>query len=499
LAPLEGMQLETSPIGHFSDRFRVLGLLGRGGLGSVFRAWDDLRREAVALKTLTEPERQRERLRTEFRIIAGLRHPNIVAPHELFATGGQSWFTMSLIEGEDILRSLGVVALNPAPSEPRSPDAAAVQLMQASTVPRNEPLRARVPYTRVPGRLDGSAWYQPCRHLARLLDATSQLVDALEYIHDRGIRHRDVKPGNVLVDEHGHLTLIDFGLAAGDATRSGFPGRAPGFQGTPEYAAPEQFGNRSAAKADWYALGAILLQALTGRLPTAYPRGDARLAFRARAERFPELPPVPARLEDLTVALLAPDPAARATGADIRAAIMPSHPRRRETPPGCAPGSLRSLFARGRAGSRFVLTVLSGTYASRRACIADALERYADSVTVFRVRCDPREHVEVQCISALADALAAEERSEPVAIDDVALAFKSRARRGALALIIDDLEHITPDAVESLCDLLVARPPALVVVTCESQEPWSESTRRVLDVCRHLMGLDLSNGSPVRL
>ena len=201
--------------------YRVEALLGRGGMGVVYRAWHLRLNRAVALKMLlagpcARPE-ELERFLRESQAVAGLGHPNIVQVYDMGDVEGRPYFTMELVEGGNLADQIRGV---PQPA-----------------------------------------------HQAAARVAT--LAEAIHAAHQSGIVHRDLKPANILLTRDGTPKVTDFGLARrlegdGGLTLSGVP------VGTPSYMAPEQArGKRQAIgpATDVYALGAILYELLTGRPP----------------------------------------------------------------------------------------------------------------------------------------------------------------------------------------------------------------------------------------
>jgi eukaryotic-like serine/threonine-protein kinase len=261
-------------------RFLIRGRLGRGGMGVVYEAVDPDSGERVAIKTLQAlgPERL-YRFKREFRALAGIQHANVVVLHELASEDDYLFFTMELVRGVDFVHAMCG-----------------------------------------PPRLDGS--HAPCTDYKRLRDAMRQLAAGVHAIHGAGILHRDIKPSNVLVTAGNRVVLLDFGLVREHGVQDQVGVTAHGVMlGTPLYMAPEQTGSAEVGPAaDWYAVGGLLYQALTGRPPY---RGLGVLGMLAAKQEAPPEPPsarglaVPIELEQLCLALLQPDPATRPVGADV--------------------------------------------------------------------------------------------------------------------------------------------------------------------------------------
>ena len=197
------------------------GVLGRGGMGVVYKARHVRLNRTVAIKMLLNgahgSAESRERFLREAEAVASLRHPNIVQVYELGDQGGQPYFTMEFIEGGNLARKLG--------GTPQSP-----------------------------------------RDAATLL---ATLAEAVEAAHRSGIVHRDLKPSNVLFTADGTPKVSDFGLARRMEGESGLTWTGTAV-GTPSYMAPEQAEARPLTwgpAVDIYALGAILYELLTGRPP----------------------------------------------------------------------------------------------------------------------------------------------------------------------------------------------------------------------------------------
>src|SRR4249919_3444944 len=203
--------------------YRVEELIGRGGMGEVYRAHDDRLNRNVALKILApryaDDDTFRERLLRESRLAASLDHPNVVPVYDAGEEDAGFYLAMRYVEGADlraVLRREG--ALPPA----------------------------------------------------RALEIVSQVAGALDAAHTKRLVHRDVKPSNVLIDERGHCYLADFGLTQSVSDR----GQATdgSLLGTLDYVAPEQIrGDEVDGRADVYALGCMLFECLTGEVPFRAP------------------------------------------------------------------------------------------------------------------------------------------------------------------------------------------------------------------------------------
>jgi YVTN family beta-propeller protein len=235
-------------IGAEVSGYRVDELIGRGGMGEVYRAWDERLERNVALKILiprlADDDAFRERLLRESRLAASLDHPNVVPVYDAGEAVGRFFLAMRYVEGTDLRAVLrGEGALSPE----------------------------------------------------RAIDIAAQVAGALDAAHERGLVHRDVKPSNVLIDERGHCYLADFGLAQLVSSQGQAPDES--LLGTLDYVAPEQIrGSEVDRRADMYSLGCLLFECLTGEVPFARPSEVATLYAHLEdepprpSERRPELP-----------------------------------------------------------------------------------------------------------------------------------------------------------------------------------------------------------------
>ena len=275
-----------NPNHHFlAERFRLISQLGQGSTGVVYRAYDLKQKRLVALKQSQVLHAEAiYRLKREFRSLEDLVHPNLVKPYELFDEDGICFYTMELVEGVNFLDYV-------------------------------RPLQSRA---------EGSS--DKALDLDRLRAVLIQLVHGVAALHAAGKLHRDIKPSNVLVTHEGRVVLLDFGLAR-DVERSRLEYHTEtAIAGTFGYMSPEQGSGRTITEAsDWYSVGAMLYEALTGRLPH---QGNHRELF-IQKQSFEPTPPaelnpgIPDQLNDLCVALLRVRAAERPNGLEILCLVGP--------------------------------------------------------------------------------------------------------------------------------------------------------------------------------
>jgi hypothetical protein len=256
-----------------AGRYRVVALVGRGGMGAVYRADDLVPGQAVALKFIGgQPTPQAiARLTDEVRIGRRITHPNVCRLHDIVATEGQRFLVMEFVDGEDLsslLRRLG-----------------------------------RLPH-------------ETALAIAR------DLAAGLAAAHAEGVVHRDLKPGNVMIDGRGRARITDFGLAV----LASAGGERSEVAGTPAYMAPEQLRGAAAdARADVYALGMLLCELLTGQ---RLNEGRSLSEIAASPALVPAslagwAPQIDPTLERFVLRSLDPDPARRPASARELLALLP--------------------------------------------------------------------------------------------------------------------------------------------------------------------------------
>ncbi len=483
-----------------TDRFRLEEHLGTGTSGEVFRAYDRKHQSQVALKTLHRADPAAiYRFKNEFRALADVTHPNLVQLYELLLDGQRWFFTMELIEGCDFLEYCRGLAL-PVPLQPASlPD-----------------------------------------DLPRLRDATRQLAVGLAALHDAGKLHCDIKPSNVRVNRQGRVVLLDFGLvqelfpSQGDATLDGE------LAGTPAYMSPEQAaGSRLTAASDWYSVGIVLFEALTGRRPF---EGNFLEVLQKKQNTKPLCPSrliadLPKDLDRLTERLLSHDPEHRPTAVAVLRALGASSEEtlasQRSTSGSGVPfigreshiADLDEGFALSRQGRAVLIFVHGSSGMGKSALIHQFLGKIRhenDDAVVLSGRCYEREFVPYKALDALIDALShyllrlpRDEVEDLLPRDVLALArlfpalrrmqsvirsrrevlevpdereIKRRARtalrelignlakRQPLVLYIDDLQWGDRDSADLLSELLrPPEPPPILLIGCYRSEEKESS------------------------
>lgn len=416
-----------------TERFSIVRLVGTGGMGVVYEVFDRERRQTVALKTLRSIDATSlYRFKHEFRALAEIVHPNLIPLYELFADGDQWFFTMELIErATDFLSYL---RQGHADSDSSSDTETRTQVNPSLT----SPLMAMPALE--DARESTTTWAgAPFVDTERLYATLPQLASGVHTLHEAGKLHRDLKPRNVLVREDGRVVVLDLGLVADllldrhDRPSSG-SGSAPhseprtsqesdhGIAGTVAYMSPEQAAREPLTPAsDWYAVGVMLFQALTGRLPFT---GPAASVLQEKQHRDPPRPSnyawnLPPDLVTLCERLMRRDPLARPSGAEILDTLGASPARMPvrianqwvdDQPFVGRDSHLRALadgFGAMRAGQPLVLRVHGRSGAGKSTLLSRFLMDIAgqDDAVVLTGRCYEQESVPFKAVDSLVDAL----------------------------------------------------------------------------------------------
>jgi eukaryotic-like serine/threonine-protein kinase len=480
-------------------RIAIQRRLGEGALGVVYEARDLQRNANVALKTLIRLDAGGiHAIKKEFRSLAGVSHPNLVRLHQLFSDAGRWYFTMELVEGEPF-----------------------------------------------------ADWVRPGGHpdLWRLRAALVQLIRAVNFIHEAGKLHCDLKPSNVLCTSEGRVVVLDFGLVTALFGNAAQTMAGDFIRGTPAYMAPEQAaGKRALEASDFYAIGVMLFEALTGTLPFTGTTGEV-LAAKQRDD--PPSPgsfaaaPLPTDLEDLCMRLLARDPGDRPDRAFLErwADSVPGNTSASQSSPPFRPaagllgrgtelGLLRDAYRRSQHGQA-VMVAVSGESGIGKSALTDSFIeelRAGGEAVVLAGRCYERESVPFKALDSMIDELSRYLRrlspAQAAALlprDAFALArlFPALGRVGVIAdapvrevsdphefqrraftgfgellirirdrrpvvLHIDDLQWTDRDSVALLRYLLTYRvvAPLLVIVSYCSDDEQDALLQRVLSAAR---------------
>src|SRR5882724_7857164 len=310
-----------------TDRFHVRRRLGSGGMGVVYEAHDRETDKVVALKALTRTEASHiSRFKNEFRSLADVSHPNLVSLYELMSDGQYWFFTMELVQGVNFLEYVrpgyhakrsNLDSVTPTLLKNSSETDSLAGNYEAETQ-QLAPDRVTFSEGSFPESSNDIALSLAKLDLGRLETALRQLADGLHGLHQTGKLHRDIKPSNVLVTKEGRVVILDFGLVAEVEGH----GQLESVQlaGTPDYMSPEQGAQLPLSRAsDWYSVGVMLYQALTGRLPFAGKFYEVMMNKQNFDPPEPRelVPDTPKELNDLCVGLLRRKPEERPGGREI--------------------------------------------------------------------------------------------------------------------------------------------------------------------------------------
>jgi hypothetical protein len=261
-----------------AGRYRLEAELGRGGMGRVWRAYDELLHRSVAVREvhfppdlpLADRERLAGRTLREARAVAAIDTPSAVRVYDIVEQDGRPWIVMELVRGGTLTQLL----------------------RHSSTLPPEEVARIGL-----------------------------AVLDALEAAHAAGVLHRDVKPSNILIGDDGRVALTDFGIATVDGDSSSGDTSSGVIVGSPSYIAPERaHGHRPTAASDLWSLGATLWTAAEGRPPYEGATAFAVMAS-VTSEDPPECARCPQPLADVLRALMDRDPSARPAVLAVRRAL----------------------------------------------------------------------------------------------------------------------------------------------------------------------------------
>jgi eukaryotic-like serine/threonine-protein kinase len=397
-------------------RFMIQRRIGAGGMGVVYEAFDRDRAQAVALKKLLGTDASAiVRIKNEFRALADVVHPNLVRLYELIGEGDDWFFTMELIDGADFLnyvRGRRASILDGETTEGST--------TEKSTLigHRDRPFEAeRVSIAHAdqePGE-DIVLDYDTLRRTLR------QLGEGVAALHDVGKLHRDLKPSNVLVTPEERVIVLDFGLATDIA---GFDKKMT-FGGTPAYMAPEQIAEMPAtAASDCYAIGVMLYEALTGKLPFSGNFYSMLMAKRTTDPRPPAelVETIPKDLSSVCAELLRRDPGARLSARDLvdriatRQERAVSHAVTLIRPRGTRfigrieqLEQLESAFVATEKGTPVTVMLRGQSGMGKSALVRHFLhevQRRDPSLVVFTGRCYEQESVPYKAVDSLIDDLA---------------------------------------------------------------------------------------------
>ena len=366
-----------------TSRFEVIRFLGMGGMGNVYLVRDRHTEAEVALKILNEAAGiDLYRFKREFRTLADLRHPNLVTLHELFSEDDLWFFTMEYVPGVPFDRFAPPDSLAPAD-----------------------------------------------RRLLRR--TTLQLCEGVQAMHQAGSIHRDLKPSNVLVTPAGRVVILDFGLAKQTSSTSL---SGSGIVGTPAHMAPEQVMEESCTEAaDWYAVGSILYETLTGQPP--FQGSLYALLLKKQSEDPPHprtiQPSADQELSDLCMELMDREPDRRPRGPAILARLGSQHdknalrqtnrhPAVRTPPQGiCGRTAELDVLARGYAkiskgglgNGQLAVTLVEGASGIGKTTLIEAFLRSlaasnpASPPLILRGRCHERETLPFKAFDSVVDDL----------------------------------------------------------------------------------------------
>jgi serine/threonine protein kinase len=517
-----------------TERFTIIRRIGAGGMGIVYEAYDKERDVRVALKTLPRADAGGlYRFKKEFRTLADVVHPNLVALHQLISVGEQWFFTMEFVDGCDFLEFVRPQAT--ASTESKKGPTSSLSESQGETV---EHLPPDVEKRGTDPRLRNPTFLGPEQH-DRLREALRQLADGLCALHEAGKLHRDIKPPNVLVTPKGRVVILDFGLVAELEEKPLHHGTEQLIAGTVSYMSPEQAAGSALTEAsDWYCVGSMLYEVLTGQPPFV---GERQQVLKDKFTAEPPSPSdlvggIPPDLDTLCKDLLRMKPADRPTGAEVlrrlggMQARQPVASRPRSSQTAIFVGRQRHLAAledalrtlkqrrpvvvhvhgRSGAGKSFLVqhylegvldkddaVVLTGRCFEQESVPYKALDSLIDSLTRYLKRLPKSDAAVVmpRDVLALARLFPVLKRVEAVAgapAHGSLIPDQQELRRRAfgalrellarmgdrlpLILTIDDLQWGDVDSAALLTDLLQPPDPPLLMLLCSYRSEYTHSS-----------------------
>jgi serine/threonine protein kinase len=466
-------------LAQFSKRYTIESELARGAFGTVYRAWDGVRRQQIAIKAASVASGDAlYAIKREFRMRAEIHHPHLLVLHELYVTESSVFFTMDLVHGATLEDHLS-------------------QFERGSR-----------------------EW------VAALTTVVKQLLLALQALHDRGVVHRDVKPQNVLITRQNRAILLDFSLAGWTARHQPDGAQdAESMAGTPIYMAPEQFfGGTPSPGLDLYSLGTLVYEALTARCPFA--RADEAALVRCKLEESP--PPIAAKIValapllcSLTSSWLSRAPELRASSAVALTMLGANTTDTLRKPSFIERSAEAEMFSRALAQGQGVVIVSGESGVGKTTFVQHCLENAPQPrPLLLSARCYPTEHVPFNAIDGWIDGIASHLLSRPnavcdlVALRDLATAFPhlSRAVPGIVSaeregfrmlprirralvktlqqlmsnqrvvLWTDDLQWVDQDSLSFIEAVATARPTVTLVLSY--REPITQALRETLERLR---------------
>ncbi len=421
-----------------TERFKIRRRLGSGGMGVVYEAHDRQTDKLVALKALTRSEASHIlRFKNEFRSLADVSHPNLVALYEFMSDGEYWFFTMELVDGVNFLEYV-----RPGYISKRSQSSITPTLLKSSSEENSREPEPLADYEAETQQLDSqrvtfaedtspeifvdTRLSRSKLDLDRLAVALRQLAEGLHALHQTGKLHRDIKPSNVLISKSGRVKILDFGLVAEVEPRGLH--ESINLAGTPDYMSPEQGAQMPISTAsDWYSVGVMLYQALTGTLPFSGRFFEVMMNKQTMDPPTPlqVVADVPEDLNALCVRLLARNPAERPSGREVLRTLghgktgplkRPLMPTGTSSATHGAPfvgreinlRELRNAFDFTRRGESATVYVHGdsgmGKTALARRFLDDLKERESE-VVILEGRCYERESVPYKALDGVVDSL----------------------------------------------------------------------------------------------